>query len=336
MAAALAAGMMAEGSALAQGAPVSDADRATARSLLDEGHAAFDKKDYVTARDRFARADSIVHAPSVLLWLARSDIALGKWVAAQETLARIGREGVTPGAPPAFGRAVADAAKELEALRPRVPAVVVQVDGAAGARVTVDGAEIPAAAIGVRRPADPGEHLIRVEAPGFEAVERRVILAEGKVETVVIEPKVRKAEPAPAPLPLPPPLPPAPAGREPAAPPPAPPEPPPSSTQRTLGIVAVSLGGAGLVAGGVTGGLALEKHGFLSTHCPKGTCDGQVKQGDLDAFHTLGAASTAGLVAGGALAAGGLVLLATAPRSGTRVGLSPVVSPGYVGVKGSF
>jgi hypothetical protein len=94
------------------------------------------------------------------------------------------------------------------------------------------------------------------------------------------------------------------------------------STRRTLGIVGMAVGGAGLVAGAVTGGLAVSKHGFLTTNCPQGQCNGSVKQGDLDAFHALGAASSATLVVGGAFAVTGIALFATTPRAGTTVGMA--------------
>src|SRR5690242_16306817 len=92
---ALAASLLMAPPAFAQ----SDADKATARSLGQEGQAALDAKDYRTAEDRFRRADSLYHAPTLALGLARSLAANGKFVAAQETYNRIVREGVAPGAP---------------------------------------------------------------------------------------------------------------------------------------------------------------------------------------------------------------------------------------------
>ena len=46
--------------ALADSAGASAADRATARQLAAEGQAAFEKGDFETAADRFARADALV------------------------------------------------------------------------------------------------------------------------------------------------------------------------------------------------------------------------------------------------------------------------------------
>src|SRR5271170_8050967 len=80
----------------------SNEDRATARTLGQDGQKALDAKDYKTAEDDFRRADSLVHAPTLSLGLARALAAEGKYVDAQETYKRIIREGVAPGAPAVF------------------------------------------------------------------------------------------------------------------------------------------------------------------------------------------------------------------------------------------
>ena len=61
------------------------------------------------------------------------------------------------------------ARKELEALAPRIPFLVVQVTGAgaASARMTIDDEPVSDAALGVKRVVDPGRHVIRGEAPRF-------------------------------------------------------------------------------------------------------------------------------------------------------------------------
>ena len=50
----------------------------------------------------------------------------------------------------------------------------------------------------------------------------------------------------------------------------------------------------------------------------------------------MGTVSTGGFVAGGALAAAGIVLVATAPRAPQQAGWAPVIGPGYAGVQGRF
>jgi hypothetical protein len=319
-------------------AQVSDADKATARDLTIEGYAALEKKDFTTAADRFARADALYHAPTITLGLARAQVGLGKLLSAQELYSRVTHETVPPSAPAAFTNAVADAQRELAALVPRVPSVIINVKGPDAPKVTLDGAVVPVAALGVKRAADVGKHVIHVEAAGFAPADATVTLAEGRIETVTVELKPG-AGPAPTP-----------AGPGPAtgpaagAPPVAGGAPAPdtggSSTQKTAGIAVAVVGGVGLVVGAVTGGLALSKHSTLSTSCPMGHCPSNEKTGtlggDVSSYNTMGAISTAGFIAGGALAVTGLVVIFTAPKARRMGALTPLIGPGYVGAAGSF
>lgn len=325
-------------------AETSDADRATARALAAEGQDALEKKDFTTATDRFSRADSIIHAPTLQLGLARAQLGLGKMVSAQETYNRIVREGVAAGSPPTWTVAVDTARKEVEALAPRVPQVVITIKGSSSPRVTLDDAVIPTAALGVKRPADPGAHLIRAAAKGFAPAEATVTLRESATGTVTLELKAisTAAVTPPVVAVVPPPTTPT-TPIMPITPPIAAPLPPPaprdassgSSTQRTLGFVALGVGGAGLILGGVTGGLAIGKHGDLAIACPKGCPPAQ--QGELDSFHTLATLSTVGFVLGGAGAATGTILLLTAPKkSASEPRVTPVLGLGYLGAKGTF
>lgn len=325
-------------------ADTSDADRATARTLAGEGQEALEKKDFTTAADRFARADSIIHAPTLQLGLARAQVGLGKLVAAQETYNRIGREGVAASSPPTWAEAVETARNEVASLAPRVPQVVITVKGTSTARVTIDDAPIPGAALGVKRPADPGTHLIRASAEGFAPAESSITLREGATGTVTLELKPVAVAKPPAPTVVAPPV---------SAPPPIPtvgpvatPTPPPvvptspeaasGSTQKTLGFVALGVGGVGLVLGAVTGGLAIGKHGDLATSCARG-CPAD-KLDELGSYHTLGALSTVGFIVGGVGAAAGTILLLTLPakKPAEEPRVTPVLGLGYLGAKGTF
>jgi hypothetical protein len=331
-------------------AQTSDADKATARDLAIEGYQALESKDYTAALDRFTRADALYHAPSVILGLARAQVGLGKLVAAQELYSRAAHETLPPNASTGSKKAVQEAQTELDALVLRIPSVVINVKGSDAPRVTLDGIEVRAAALGVKRPVDPGKHVITASATGFVTSEVTVNLAEGKSESVTLELKPRQTEPPPvvavapaAKLPtLTPEL-------TPMAPVPTTPvlsEPQPDQvtakglTRKTLGFVALGVGGAGLIIGGITGGLALGKHGDITKscgegHCPKGT--EATWQPEIDSYNTMGAISTIGFITGGALAATGVVLTLTAPKgSPTRAAVTPLVGPGFIGAKGSF
>lgn len=325
-------------------ADVSDADRATARSLTVEGYDALDRKDYVTAADRFERADSLYHVPTVTLGLARAQVGLGHLVSALATYSRIVREGTPAGGPAAFAKAVDDARRELDALSPRVPGLVLKVTGAPTPTVTIDGAPVPAAALGVRRPVDPGARVVRATADGYLPAEATVSVQEGKVEevalTLVVDPNASKVSVPPVAA--------TPSTSPSSSPGPAQSPGPRASGdttgdgagQRRLAYISLGLGGAGLAFGAVTGGLALSKHGSLSESCPDGHCPrGQEStlQSDIDSYHTLGTLSTVGFIAGGIAASAGLVLLLSAPsESGEQMAILPVLAPGYIGTQGSF
>ncbi len=302
--------------ARAQTAAPSDADRMTARALAHDGYEAQTHREYAVAEDHFRRAESLVHAPTLELGLARAQVGLGRLVEAHETYRRIVREPLAPGAPAPFARAVADARKELAALEPRLAWVTLDVHGAPSSDVTasVDDAAFPAAALGIKRASDPGEHMVRASAPGFAPLVTRFTVTEGQatVVSVTLLP-IPRQEPGAAPTAETPPLAPpsAPAHVESPAPTPL-----PSSTPfgRTAGYAALGIGAAGLVAGGVMGVLALAKHASLSGGCPDGHCaPGESSQVSL--YDTLAMGSTVSLVAGAVGVATGFTLLLATPKA---------------------
>src|SRR5690606_22394860 len=128
----------------------SAADRATARALAREGFEALENDDFATAEDRFRRADELVHAPTLVVDHARALVGLGRLVEAHERYSLVLREGVSPNAAWPWKRAYADAQKEIEIIKQRLAWLTIQVQGPEQPLVTVDGKEIPLAAIGVR------------------------------------------------------------------------------------------------------------------------------------------------------------------------------------------
>jgi hypothetical protein len=319
---------LAPGAAFAQG---SDADKGTARELTIQGYAALNAKDWATAADRFSRADKLFHAPTITVGLARAHAALGKLVAAHEEYSRVTHEQVPANASAAFTSAIEDAGRELAALTPRVPGVVINLKGPEGSRVTLDDVEVPSAALGVKRPADPGQHVVRAIAVGHTPVQATVTLVEGGTQTVSLELKPGPGGPPPAAIPL---------G---AAPPPGTyvpaDEPTGGSSRRTLGFAALGVGGASLVVGAITGGLALSKHASIEANCAGGHCPSGselTNQPLINSYDTMGTVSTATFIAGGALAVTGIILVVTAPRSVQRASITPFIGAGYGGLQGRF
>jgi len=315
----------------------SDADRATARQLGQDGQKALDSKDYKTAEDDFRHADGLVHAPTLLLGLARALAGEGKLVEAQEAYRRIIREGVAPGAPEVFSRAVDDAKREVQDVAPRLGGLTIKVQAAdgtpvPGAKVVLDDVPVSAAGLGVRRAVDPGDHVVKVSADGYKSAELKVTVAAGASADA---PLSLEKDPNAAPSP------PTPDGT--AAPTPAPDQPPPDQSPAKFNVwpwVAFGVGAVGLGVGAVAGGLALGKHSDLQTACTGGTC-GPAQQSELSSYHTLGAVSTVGFVVAGVGAVAGVAMLLWWPKPSssqpaTGLYVQPVLGLGSIGAVGSF
>jgi hypothetical protein len=300
----------------------SAADRATARTLAQEGQQSLDARKFSTAADKFTRADALVHAPTLLLGLARAQLGMNKLVEAQESYNRIIREGVTAGSPRSWTKALEDATKEVEAITPRLPWVTITVLGPTNPEVVIDSTPVPSAALGVKRPVNPGSHTVKASAEGFLPAEKTITFAEGQSASVSLELEQAPADAAPVAV--------APAAE--ASPPSS------GKGKKTAGFVALGIGGAGLVVGGVTGVLAMSKHNKLAKECPDGFCDPETHGAELDSYHLIGTISTVGFIVGGVGIATGTILLLTSPKDqpATAATWSPFIGVGSAGVRGSF
>jgi hypothetical protein len=304
----------------------SDADRATARALAEEGATALDARKYDVAADRFARADQLVHAPTLLLALAQAQVGLGKYVEAQESYLRIIREGVSASAPPAWKKALEAAQEEVKAIAPKLAWVTVNVSGAEAVRITVDGAPVPKAALGVKRAVNPGDHVVRAEADGYKPAEASLKVAAGETNALklVLEPLPNA---------------PAPAATRPATAATVTPAGADLGTgksgQKTYGYVALGVGGAGLIVGTIAGVVAMGKHTALVDACPQGKCPPD-QQSNMDSYSSVATVSTIGMIVGVVGVGTGAVLLLTAPPSGGRASIQPFVGLASAGAKVTF
>ena len=227
---------------------------------------------------------------------------------------------------PVFAKALADAKAEIASVEGRRSRVTVTVTGADAPHVIVDEAPLKQEALGIERFIDPGRHTVDVTADGYKPVTTSFDVAEGKAGTVTIALE-KAAAVAAAPV----------APTQEAA---APASSSGSSLQRTLGITALAVGGAGLILGSVTGALAVGKHSELSGPCGSGTCPAS-SDATLDSYHTMGTLSTAGFIIGGLGVAGGAILLLTAPKrpsasASAAMGITPYVGYRSLGAVGRF
>lgn len=301
-------------------AQADDATRSAARTLGYSGVEAYQAGDYATASDKLEKAYRILQVPSLALWSARALVRLGRLVEASERYRDALRLSPEGGDVDVQKRAQTEAASELEALKPRVPVLIIQLRGAKPREVAlvIDGVRSTTELIGEARPTNPGEHRVVVRR-GAEQLVRDIALAEGEQRTELFELAEQPvATPAVAASPAV-----DSALRAEAA--------EGGTARRTFGFVALGVGGASLVASGIVTGLALGKKSDLG--CVDNRCDPSVSD-EVESYNSLRTVSTITFFAGIALGAAGAVLVVSAPATAERVALA--VGPGSVGITGSF
>lgn len=165
-----------------------DAERAGARSAGMAGLEAYTAGKYEQALDYFTRAESLLHAPTHQLYLARASAKLGRLVSAREYYLKLTQERLPQTASKPFRDAQAAGDKELTELEPRVPYVSVVVQGTNAKEVQVirDEQALPQALLGVPHPEDPGTHTFKAIANGMESAPSTILLKEGAHETVLL------------------------------------------------------------------------------------------------------------------------------------------------------
>jgi hypothetical protein len=236
-----------------------DDDRAGARVAATEGVKAINEKRWADAADLFTRAESLVHSPVHLLYLARAQEKLGKLVKARENYNRIIREKYGPESPDAFRQAQTSAQTEVSGLDARLAAITVKLDGEKGAvTVTMDGEKVPPALVGLPLPVDPGAHTFVASGTNLKSDPVSVTVPEGGKNAITLVVKVTPGTLDPS-APAPTAVAPA-AAASTAAPTAAPPAPTESHRPIQTGVyIGVAATGALAVGAVVTGVLTLSK-----------------------------------------------------------------------------
>lgn len=316
----------------------SDEDRAGARAAATAGATAFDEGKWAEAVDLFTRAETLVHAPPHLLFIARAYLKMGRLVRARENYLKITREALAPSAPKAFTEAHAAAKTEIASLEARIPTVKISVDGegAQSASLVMDGNKLASALAGVPFPIDPGEHKFAARTKTLTSEEVTVKVAEGANEALSLSLKIPLPKSAEDPEPV----------VVPTAPPPADRAPPPTEKGNGLRIASYAAVGVG-VLGGVVGTLFLTKNHStrdeVDALCPDGRCPESQRtkiaslDRDADSAGTMAwvgyGVGLAGLAAGATL----FVLSIDKPKTEAKATrIRPVVGTSFLGVAGSF
>ena len=263
--------------------PIDPKLRSAARELGAEGMALFRKGSYAEALDKFNRANKLMHAPTLGVRAARCLAKLGRLVEAAERYLEVTRFKLAPGAAPQYRRAVRDARRERDEILPRIGKLEFLLVGplGKGVEVRLDGVAVPKELIGARQPIDPGEHEVRVTR-GDVQLTRGVQVGEGERTSVTLKLPALAAVPADS---------------------------GPSDAWHTATVSAFAVAAAGLLAGAVNGGVALQLHSDLESRCPNRDCPPE-EHATADVFDATRVATTVGLVMAGAGGlTGGLLLL---------------------------
>ncbi|MFK7989510.1 MAG: tetratricopeptide repeat protein [Sandaracinaceae bacterium] len=154
-------------------------DTALARSLFQQGMEAIDNGDYETGADRLGRSLQVRDSVVVRANYALALIELGRLVEASEHLRTVQRA-TEPGSD-----AHQLAAVQLGRVQPMLGSVQIDVAGASeGVEVQIDGRSVPAAALGVPQPADPGERVITLHRAEQELLRQVVTVTREQTRTV--------------------------------------------------------------------------------------------------------------------------------------------------------
>jgi len=316
---ALACGLACFASSPRAHADAPEAQRAAARELGTSGMEAYFDRDYAQASDKLDRAYRLYPTPTLGLWSARALIQVGRWVRAAERLREAQFASAAIGDNEAQRQAQTDAASELAALTPRIPRLIVVVDGASPDQVTIeiDGAPFDRKLIGIAHPSDPGHHRI-VGSFQEQRVEVELTLQPGASEVARIElqppPPLANLSPVSEPTVA--------AALAPLQLTAAAPE-PQSSGLRIAAISALSLGGAGLATSLVTTLLARSK----LDACEERGGDYYCSDKHADAYELFRDVATISFYGGAALAAVGVTLWLVQPSAEKKQTVSVAARP---------
>ena len=211
-----------------------------------------------------------------------------------------------------------ECARRVEEVNASIPTLVFQAKDPSGAdlsavKVTMDGDVLAEQLNGTALAVDPGQHAFTFETAGQPIIEKQLVVHEGEKER---REAIQFGSPAGDDVNHP---------TETAA----------SGGQKTQKIIAVVVGGVGVVGlalGGTFGVMAMSRKDDAKKMCPGEACADTEGQQAWKNAKTAGTISTAGFIAGGVLLATGAVLWFTAGPSRTQVG----IGPGSVRLSGSF
>ena len=273
------------------------APQSEADRLFEEGVAARKAGKLADAESLFLKAWTIKKTWDIAANLGMVEFKLGK-------LAE-GAKHVTyaiANLPPTESDATrANLSSALAAARPDIGEIRIACD-VEGAEVRADGKLEGTTPLSAPLFSAPRQLVIEITKDGYEPARRTIDVKKGGSEDVTIS--LSRMAPPPGPSRLP-------------------------------AYIAFGVGGAGLVLGAITGGVAAGQMDGIAKACGADKLCPQGAAADLDATNTLANVSNVSFVVAGVGAAVGVTLLLL-PRGDSKPRTSLVLGPSFVGVKGAF
>lgn len=298
----LAGALLLLGALLLPASARAQSDPEAAEALFLAGRDLMEKKDYAAACPKFAESDRLDPSSGARINLADCEEKLGHvasaWRHWQEAIELI----------PAGDTRLPGVNKRKADVEKRVPRLTLKASIALPAETTVlrDGLAVGLGALEVALPIDPGEHAIVVRAPGYKDWKESVTLKEGERKDFQL--KLGEKEVAPVPL----------VTKNSVVR-----DAPPSAIGKIVGFGLLGVGGAGLVLGGITGIVAIDKKSAVEKGCfPVGTCT-PAGADAASAGRTFAVVSTVSFIVGAIAIAGGVTLVLMAPKAKKNIGIGP-------------
>jgi hypothetical protein len=284
------------------------------------------KKHYDQALVELRASHDIVTSPNTRLQIARCLLAMGRMIDAYAELGRAAVEAKElTGEDNRYQRAYDAATAERAEIEPKLGFVSLTIDNPTDAtQVTVGGEEIRRAAWSEPAPVQAGATELVVLTPGRDPIKRTVTVAAGERTSLTIDARNGIPETVAS------------------TPPPLPTEQPsPSPTRgeswtRTGAFVAGGVGVLGLATFAIFGVMARSTYDDLNVACGGGPCTPD-KVDEISSGRTKQIIANIGLGFGivGA-AAGATLFVVSLPRGKQASSASLVVSPAWIGVRGTL
>lgn len=317
--------------ALASGGPPARAQttqEATAQVRYSKGRELYMAKKYAAALAELRGAVELYASPNTRLYIGRCERELGHPAAAFVELQRAATEAADRARTDPRYASTRDAAhQEAQAIEGQIGRLVVRAAGAQGVRITVAGAPLAAAALGVAAPFDPGTVEVTATAKGKLSFKKSVTVKAGQTTelTIALEPDPAALAPTPPDGPL------APTSNPDATD--TPPQPAPANLvversgggARVVGFVVGGAGLAGVATFAVFAAIAQSQYDQLRRDCSNAPCGpsygGRISDGERN--QNIGNV-TLGLGIG-ALLVGGILIAAGGPKTVVRPAAAALV-----------